>query len=151
MSNNHINYRQAQLQDLDAINLVVENAVMNWPLAERVKRLSLNVLTYDATDFQYFTGYVAVSNDMILGFALWDANSPAALLHGLYVKPKMQSKGIGTQLMDLVIGAAKEHGKSSILVRAERVSCHYFERQGLNKIKDTSDNPYPYLYCKKIA
>ena len=39
----------AKLEDLPQLNRVIEQAVMAWPLSERLRRLSLPLLTYRQT------------------------------------------------------------------------------------------------------
>jgi hypothetical protein len=44
--------RRASANDLDAVNRVIETAVMGWVLPERVKRLSLPGYRYAAHDLE---------------------------------------------------------------------------------------------------
>ena len=55
-----INLRPALKTDLDAINRVIEAAVMTWKLPERVKRLSLPSYRYTLADFAHLEMVVAV-------------------------------------------------------------------------------------------
>ena len=59
MNSADINIRPANEDDLDAINGVIEAAVMSWQLPERVKRLALPSYRYNAMDLKYFSLAVA--------------------------------------------------------------------------------------------
>jgi len=150
MTYSSIHYRAATTHDIPAINRVVEQAVMTWPLAERIKKLSLNVLTYDYTDFAYYCCYVAVSKEKIVACVIWDPEQKEMLCHGLYVAPAYQSVGVGKSLLNYFYQAAKHGGSSAVLVKAERVSCDYFIKLGYQAVPVTSVNDYPYLYRKEL-
>ena len=133
-------------RDLEAINQVVTEAVMSWPLAERTRRLALPVLRYDAVDLDHFEaiGVYAVNGRALpvglYGVALWDAQ----LLHGLYVCPAAQRRGLGRRLLDAVAERAGRAGTARLLIKAERVSASYFERLGLPRAD--AETAYPYAF-----
>ena len=124
---------------------------MSWPCTERMKRLSLPLLRYDQVDLDYFNaiGAYALGGTLkpvdLYGVAIWDQER----LHGLYVRPEAQRKGVGRALMQTVASSARRAGAARLLVKAERVSTGYFERQGLPAAG--SDAPYPYTYYLETA
>ena len=146
MPKSNITYRAATRCDLADINLVIEQAVMGWPLADRLKRLSLKVLVYDATDLQHYSGFVAICNNDIIAVTMWDPDHQHSLLHGLYVNPQYQSQGIGRRLLDRAADEVRRAGNDHLPIKAERVSRSYFERMGLECVKSTDETQYPYLY-----
>ncbi|MEJ2179918.1 MAG: GNAT family N-acetyltransferase, partial [Gammaproteobacteria bacterium] len=100
------NLRVAKKDDLDAINAVIEAAVMNWHLPDRIKRLALPSYRYSSIDYEHLEILVAETVDTgIVGVAACEMADPdevpgqrALLLHGLYVSPEIQHQGIGSQL-----------------------------------------------------
>ena len=97
---------------LDAINCVIESAVLGWDLAERVKRLVLPSYRYTPLDVQHLSFAVARNRqDDIVGVASWEetgaVDSPqigaTLVLHGLFVAPGHQGRGIGGLLVDHVV------------------------------------------------
>ena len=50
-----------------AINTVITRAVQAWPLPERVRRLSVPILTYQAVEWDDFEFLVCVRHDTIVG------------------------------------------------------------------------------------
>jgi len=64
------NLRAARRRDLDAINAVIEAAVMNWNLPERIKRLALPSYRYTNIDYEHLEILVSEMIDIgIVGVA----------------------------------------------------------------------------------
>lgn len=138
-----ISLRTATIEDLEDINHVIETAVMTWKLPERVKRLSLSSYRYTALDFEHLVIWVAVNEaQKILGIGAWEEADPretpqgvkALLLHGLYVAPAQQHQGIGGQLFQAVMQAAREQDYAGLLVRAQEQACGFFEAMGMRRL-----------------
>jgi predicted N-acetyltransferase YhbS len=139
--------------DLPAINRIVSSAVMSWPMAERVKRLSVPVLCYDATDLTQFDVFVCERLGHPIGVALFDLrhDQDAALLHGLYVLPIIQNQGVGNALMTAVFDAVRQQGIGGAWVRSERVSTQFFAQAQLERVSPRGPDDYPNLFFKAIA
>jgi N-acetylglutamate synthase-like GNAT family acetyltransferase len=154
MSDLSLKIRPGTRDDLDAINAVIESAVLNWPMAERVKRLSLSSLKYDATDLSHLEAYVCERGNEIIGVATLDHHhgneDSQGLLHGLYVLPIVQGQGIGRRLLRETFENARRHNLDTVFVRAERVSAEYFRHQDLESIEPANDAAYPYLFSKTL-
>jgi N-acetylglutamate synthase-like GNAT family acetyltransferase len=120
------NLRVARREDLDAINKVIEAAVMNWHLPERIKRLALPSYRYTNIDYEHLEILVAEIVDTgIVGVAACEMADPdevpgqrALLLHGLYVSPEIQHQGIGSQLFRAIEALVHKHKCDGLLVKA---------------------------------
>lgn len=145
-----IHIRQADVEDLAAINEVIRASVMSWPLADRVKRLSINVLVYDQMDASHYQFHVAENEQGLVAVAAWDPDHPDSLFHGLYVAPAYQHRGLGKRLIDTVISEVKSLDRDTLVVKAESVSARYFLKQGFEHIESNDPNHYPYLYRKNF-
>ena len=128
---------------LDAINRVIESAVLGWNLAERVKRLVLPSYRYTPLDVQHLSVTVARDQkDDIVGVASWEeadaVDSPqigaALVLHGLFVAPRQQGRGIGGLLVDQVVKVAAGSGYDALLVKAQRDAQGFFASQGFRSL-----------------
>lgn len=128
---------------LEAINRVIESAVLGWNLAERVKRLVLPSYRYTALDVQHLSFAVARNQrDDIVGVASWEevdaVDSPqigaALALHGLFVAPRHQGHGIGGLLVDQVVKVAAGNGYDALLVKAQRDAQAFFAGQGFESL-----------------
>lgn len=135
--------RAATSADLDAVNAVVERAVMTWALPERVKRLSLPSYRYSEHDLEMLELVVAEeAGASIVGVAAWEQASPGdvppgqigLLLHGLYVDPVHQHRGIGSGLLDAAVRAARARGLNGLLVKAQADAEAFFLKLGLEKL-----------------
>ncbi|MEZ5591300.1 MAG: GNAT family N-acetyltransferase [Gammaproteobacteria bacterium] len=152
--------RRAVSADLDAINRVIERAVMGWHLAERVKRLSLPLYRYDQHDFDALELHVALAEDgRIMGVAAWEqaasvdlsADRTGLLLHGLYVDPDVQRQGIGSQLLAAAEEATRRQGLDGILIKAQRDAEPFFLAAGWQPVPvDETGRHYPYRLWKTL-
>ena len=143
--------------DLPRINFVIKSAVMNWPLPDRLRKITVPVMQYREDDMAALSVLVAKLNGEILGIAAWDSepthplpNGLGGLFHGLFVLPLVQYQGIGTSLMDAVFDEARKIRTTGLLIKAQRVSRHYFEHQNLTPLAATKDE-YPWQYWKQLA
>jgi predicted N-acetyltransferase YhbS len=135
--------RPADQADLDAINRVIQAAVMTWNLSERVKRLSLPSYRYDSVDLDHLDIVVAEDDRQgILGIAAWEpvaanalpAGSEALSLHGIYVDPAHHHRGIGRRLFRAAENAVCERGLGGLLVKAQAGSTGFFTAQGMQRL-----------------
>jgi GNAT superfamily N-acetyltransferase len=153
---NDIRLRHGAVDDLNAVNTLIEAAIMTWDLPERVKRLALPSYRYQAHDLAYLTVIIAESliGD-ILGVAACEpadsADTPtdcqALLLHGIYVDPAQHRKGIGSRLLAGAIQAGRQGGFDALLVKANKNAQNFFLAQGLTPLTVThSGRDYPYRF-----
>lgn len=156
-SNTDAAITEARASDLPEINRIIRRAVLGWPLPQRVKRLALPMLQYDAIDFEHYAGLVCCGETMI-GCALWlneeisfGPQYRGGLLHGLYVDPAAQSQGMGGKLLLEVFSRAANAGLDGMLVKAERVSQGFFERCGMELMPQEDAKDYPYRYWKQLG
>ena len=144
MAKLNVHIRPATQADLEAINRIIEAAVMTWDLPERVKRLSLASYRYTALDFQHLDMVVAEDGvQHILGVAAWEQaeakdcpkGHSALLLHGIYVDPSHHRQGIGHQLYQKAELAAPQHGYDGLLVKAQKGAEAFFLAQGMQPLE----------------
>lgn len=148
--------RQAHADDLPAINGIIERAIATWQLSERVKRLSLPSYRYHAYDLVHLHLVVVEDADHVLvGVAGWEPSNPhdlpagknGLLLHGLYVDPVHQHRGVGSQLLDAAVAAARTQDFDGVLVKAQADAGGFFEACGLQRlpVEDTGRH-YPHRF-----
>ena len=152
--------RQAGEADLDAINIVIERAVMDWKLPERVKRLSLGSYLYRPHDLDHMKLLVAARGEgEIVGVAAMEAlaaaESPdhrrALLLHGLYVDPAYQRRGIGRRLFAAVEEKAAAEDFKGLLVRAQADASEFFISRGMQRLDvDNGRRDHPNRFWRVI-
>jgi GNAT superfamily N-acetyltransferase len=136
--------RPANRNDLDAINRVIDAAVMSWSLPERVRRLSLPVYRYTPVDLAHLEMVVAVSTrDSVIGVAAWeladDTDTPegstALLLHGIHVDPLYHRQGVGRRLFLAAEQAACVGRYDGLLVKAQQEATGFFLAQGMYRLE----------------
>jgi GNAT superfamily N-acetyltransferase len=126
---------------------------MAWPLSERLRRLSLPLLIYSETDWQYYEFLVMRDGSTVAAMSAWDSHTrlstqygSAALLHGLYVAPDWQGQSIGWQLVQAVAKKARALPVDGLLIKAERVAASYFKQRGMLAVAATGRQDYPYQF-----
>lgn len=154
---NEVQLRTAKKSDLEAINAVIEAAVMGWRLPERIKRLALPSYRYTEVDYEHIEFVVAeIADRGIVGVAGCEIADPgevpgkqALLLHGLYVLPDMQHKGIGTKLLQAVETLLSKYACDGLLVKAQADAIGFFEHQGMQRLETTTpQSDYTYRFWK---
>jgi predicted N-acetyltransferase YhbS len=134
--------RPAGKDDLDAINRIIEAAIMTWDLADRVKRLTIPTYKYNELDLQHLEIVVAERQGRILGVAAWEQantidapkNKTALLLHGVYVDPEHHRQGIGHLLFAAAEQAVSKRQLDGLLVKAQKGSEPFYIAQGMSKL-----------------
>lgn len=152
--------RSATLQDLDAINAVIEAAILNWQLPERIKRLALPSYRYTQVDYENLEIIVAEMPEKgIVGVAGCEIAEPgevpgkqALLLHGLYVSPEVQHQSIGSKLFRVVEGLVVKHKCDGLLVKAQTDAVGFFEFHAMQRLESsTPEKDYAHRFWKPIS
>lgn len=156
MTNTEFIFRPASHTDLDAINSVIEAAVMGWRLPVRVKRLSLSVYRYSRTDIEHMQVVVAEQPGAgIVGVSACETadrqdvpeGRSALLLHGIYILPEAQNKGIGSELVRRALQLASDSNKDGLLVRAQPDATGFFQSCGMKRLpNDPATARYEHRY-----
>ncbi len=134
-----ISANEASASDLHTVNRVIHESLASWGLPDRVRRLATPSLTYNETDLQHMT-IILLTNAGLTGVAVaaWEdasttetpANARGVLVHGLYVIPQYQQRGLGTRLIDLVANRLADRNVDGMAVRAWRDSLEFFLSRG---------------------
>jgi len=155
-----IQIKIAKQTELDGINHVIEAAIMQWKLPERVKRLSLASYFYNELDLKHFEILVAKQGEKNIAVTSWEAadskDTPqyktGLLLHGLYVHPDNQHQGLGTMLLQQAENAVKDKGLSGLLVKAQPDAIDFFLHQGMHELEiHNSSRDYAHRLWKDIS
>ena len=157
MNDDTYTIRKAAADDLEAINRVITNAVMQWKLPERVKRLALPSYLYRPHDLAQLELYVAETPAplTIIGVAAIEpavsGDLPVAaagmLLHGIYIDPTRQRSGLGRSLVRHTMALIAARSLSGLLVKAQPDAVGFFTKLGMKKlpVKDASRD-YPHRF-----
>lgn len=135
--------RPAQRSDLDAINGVVEAAVMSWPLPAKLKRRALPDFHYHTIDLDVAMLLIAIgSRSHVLGVVACEparlTDNPqernALLLDGLFIHPDYRDHGIAGHLLDEARALARRQGRDGLLVKVRAEVEDFFRDQGLTPL-----------------
>ena len=158
MPEQNLNIRPARQWDHLLINHVIEQAVMGWDLPERVKQLTVSSYYYHEYDFEHYRIVVAEIGNEIVGVVAWEMqpvviqnNKKALVIHGIFINPRYQKKGIGTRLFHLAVKAAQKEHYDGLLVRAQKDAEGFFVRMGMKKLDVIDDRrDYAHRYWKSL-
>ena len=153
-----VSLRQADSDDLDDINNVIDAAMDSWGLAERVKRISQPLYRYQSHDLEHLQILVAESGASgIVGVATLE-QTPASgfpgaqttsILHGLYVDPAYHGKGIGSRLLTRIEEIATLTDARGLLVKAQREAVGFFAQFDFETLPvEDESRDYPYRLWK---
>ena len=151
-----VSLRSAADGDLDAINRIIDACIMTWDLPDRVKRLSLSSYRYSRIDLDFLDIVIAVNPEgEILGVAAWEQaetgdtpdGASGLLLHGIYVDPPQQRRGIGARLFCAALEAVRQHGLTGLLVKAQADANGFFTALGMQPVAHDGD---PRLYANRF-
>ncbi|MEJ5209983.1 MAG: GNAT family N-acetyltransferase [Burkholderiales bacterium] len=145
--------------ELAAVNALIERAIAGWRLPERVRRLMLPSYCYRAADLTCLDLVAARVHGAIVGVAAWEdappgeppAGARGLLLHGLYVDPPWQGRGLGRTLFEAACEAARRKGFEGVLVRARPEAAGFFAAMGgqaLPVVDPARD--YPHRFWKTV-
>lgn len=137
--NDQLTIRPAVPGDLDTINAIIARAIQGWALPERVKRLTLPSLQYTTIDFDFQSLWLAVYEQHPVAMSAWeDADSvdqhnyaPTLLLHGIYVDPSAQGRGVGRCLFAQAEVIARSRNLAAIVVKAQKGSEPFYRALGM--------------------
>jgi GNAT superfamily N-acetyltransferase len=155
-----ISANDASVADLHTVNQVVNESIASWGLPERVRRLATPSLSYNESDFQHMN-VILLTNPERKGVAVaaWEEaagtdmpeSTHGVLIHGLYVVPEYQRRGLGSRLIELVAKRISEHDGDGMAVRAWRDSLAFFLSRGFTPLhSQQSGETYPRRLWKAL-
>lgn len=141
----------ASVTDLDTINGILEAAVGSWGLPARVLRLSLSSLRYDPMDLRTMRARLCTDHGTPVGFSCVEPADPGTIsagrgslmVHGLYVLPPQQRKGIGSRLLADVLAFAREQAYARLTTRAWREAYGFFASHGFDPDEPEASSLWP--------
>jgi GNAT superfamily N-acetyltransferase len=146
----------------EVVNDIIAAAVDSWPLPERLRRLSIPVLSYRDDDFNAYSIALVYCESkwgsdpvgvIARCFETVAADAPYLFLHGLYLSPAAQRRGLGRRLLADVEMEARHAGATGVLVKAERVALPFFVASGYVQL-ETGVGPggeYPYRCWRALS
>ena len=148
-----ISANDATASDLHTVNRVISESLVTWGIPDRVRRLATPSLSYNETDLQHMS-IILLTNAEMKGVAVaaWEdasrteipANARGVLVHGLYVVPQYQHRGLGTRLIELVAKRLADRNIDGMAVRAWRDSLAFFLSRGFAPIeRETGTDTHP--------
>ena len=147
-------------ETLGAINRVIEDAIMQWPLPARVKRLAAPSYCYTGVDVEHLTFQVARTTDQrVVGVVALEPmtvrESPRAhhdlSLHGLYVAPDCQRLAVGTRLLDAALRETATAGAEGLLLKAQASAVGFFRDRGFCVLAKDDQMDYAHRLWKPVA
>jgi ribosomal protein S18 acetylase RimI-like enzyme len=153
--------RPAHRSDLDAINAVVEAAVMSWALAEQVRPSAIPDCSYQAIDLDLSMLLLAVGSQRhILGVVACGSADPvdttpdhhnALRLDGPYIHPAHDQQGIGSQLLDEARALARRQGRDGLLIQPRVPASGLLKTMDMNTPPAADGQPHSPHYWQSLV
>ena len=144
-------------EDLAAINALVLEAITVWPMADAVRQRIAPSYCYDPMDLEHMRLFATGTGPDAM-IALEDAHArdvpqtPAVLLHGIYVRPSVQGTGLGRRLVEAALAIARRDGAAGLLVKAQRSANGFFEALGFEALPVVDPaRDYPHRYWRTLG
>lgn len=146
-----------QLSQLPAVNALILRAIDGWDLPARVKRLAGPSHCYDEVDLATMDLRYLGDWAEPLGVRALETDGveeapgqPAWRIHGIYVAPEAQGRGLGAQLLRDAQHRARAEGVAYLTVRAQKDAAGFFKAQGFTPLVPTNPElayPHQFLFC----
>jgi len=106
-------------------------------------------LTLSSKDLDQCYSIVAVRNDKVVGFARVHTVA-LARLHDLYVEPEILGRGIGGNLFNLCVEAARRKGALDLTIDADPHTQEFYKRMGCLLDGEVPSSSIPGLHLPKM-
>ena len=136
--------RKAGIEDLSSINNVIELCLVNRPVSDRIKKLTLSSLLFEPTDLDYMSIWVV--GEPIIGVLGLQKIHEGMLLHSIYVNPSSSNKGIGSELLSHACTFTIKSNQNRLIVKAFYESIGFFKKTGF-----IPSNILDYPYTLELA
>ena len=120
--------RKASVNDLKSINKIIERCLSNRPVSNRIKKLTLSSLLFEAADLDYMAIWVA--GEPIMGVMGLQKISQGMLLHSIYVDPSKSHQGVGSELLHHARHYTALRNQERLIVKAFWESIGFFTKIG---------------------
>ncbi|MDJ0882376.1 MAG: GNAT family N-acetyltransferase [Gammaproteobacteria bacterium] len=142
MNPKKVNIVKAQETDLFKINAIVRSSLWGWQLPERVKKLSLSSYLYDEADLNDLSIYLMKSDNEVLGVLVLEIPMMSCQkdrqdlsIHGLYIVPEHQRKGLGLKMLDFALNQAMDLGLSGMTVKSQKDATSFYLKAGFRLMR----------------
>ncbi len=158
MTNPRIELREIGATELDMANHMVTAAIETWDMPPRLRRLVAGTHRYEAGDFQTMRLFLLQTQSeetagvlAVEDYPGTEADCPdrVLLLHGLYIHPEHQHRGIGRAAVAATRRLALDNGFAGVLVKAHASANAFFAGLGLTHLPvrdEKSDYPHRYWW-----
>jgi len=153
--------RPAHRSDLDAINAVVEAAVMSWASTNQVRPGTVPDCSYHAIDLDLSMLLLVIGSQRhILGVVACGSADPvdtepghnnALRLDGPYIHPAHDHQGIHGQLLDEARALARRQGRNGLLIQPRVPALDLLKAISMNTPPASDEQPHSPHYWQSLV
>jgi N-acetylglutamate synthase-like GNAT family acetyltransferase len=136
--------KKAGIKDLKSINKVIELCLLNRPVSDRIKKLTLSSLLFKPTDLDYMAIWVV--GEPITGVLGLQQINEGMLIHSIYVNPSCSNQGVGSELLNYAYQYTVMTNQNKLIVKAFYESIGFFKKTGF-----TPSNILNYPHTLELA
>ena len=136
--------RKAGVEDLNSINRIIKLCLLNRPVSDRIKELTITSLLFEPTDLHYMA--VWVMGEPATGVIGLQKIDEGILLHSIYIDPSKSNQGIGSELFHHARQLTATNNQDRLIVKAFSELIGFFKKIGF-----TSSNILDYSHTLEMA
>jgi N-acetylglutamate synthase-like GNAT family acetyltransferase len=136
--------RKAGIEDLSSINRIIALCLSDRPVSSRIKKLTLPLLLFEATDLKNMTVWVV--GEPVTGVLGLQRIKEGMLLHSIYVDPSASKQGVGSKLFRHAHQLTATDNQDRLIVKAFFESIGFFKKVGF-----TPSNILDYPHTLEMA
>lgn len=137
---NGIRLRSANPADCPRLSVVAQAAKAHWGYPAEWLEAWREELTFEPADLQSQQVTVAEAGGQVLGLSALLLEGDQAEIEHLWVDPEAHGRGVGRQLLEALISAARAQGARRVEILSDPYAVGFYERMGARRIgEQTSD------------
>ena len=130
--------RAADPADAVALSALAHRAKAFWGYPSEWLAQWSEELTLTPEYLRAYEGFVATSDDEIVGVCMLEADGARAELTHVWIAPEHHRRGIGRQLVGCALGAARRRGAASVRIVSDPFAEPFYLQLGARRVGDVA-------------
>ena len=130
----NLQIHRANPEQADELTRIARAAKAHWGYPQHWLEIWAPQLTFSPQYFEENEGWVAVMNEMPIGFYTLQEKDGTASIENLWVSPQYIGKGVGRALFLHAVELSRQRGNTTLQLEADPNAVPFYERMGMQQI-----------------